>query len=322
MSHVHLLTALLFASTMASMLLSAVTGGLMSTLLTPLQKARVGAWVQLGSLGGQSLGFGLLIWLSAHAGRTVLAAATLFLLLPGLAILWVRELVRAAHQAKPRQVLRESFSDLRATFFNLRKLPALVLILLPEGTGALVTILTGLTGDYGVTAGQLAFANGLGGGVFTMAGALCVLLFPAHWNRMVPYALSALLYGLVSLAIAAGLMRSSTLIAGMLLSNFAQGIVYAAYTGVLLQTINASGRIQGTTYSLLNSMGNLPLIYMTWAEGRVAGHFGARTVSLVDGTSNLLVAGMFFAWWLLAGQRSESAEAAETPALDFRPGHL
>ncbi len=321
MSHVHVLTALLFTATVASMLMSSATGALMSTLLSPTQKARVGAWVQAGSLGGNALGFGLLIWLSAHVGRPALAFATLLLLLPGLAMLWVSEPVLPVRETRPGQVLRASLADLRTTFFNLRTLPALLLLVVPVGTGALSTVLTGLTQTYGVTAGQLAFAGGLGGGLFTMAGALCILFFPAHRNRMVPYALSAILYGLISFAIAAGPIRPFTFIAGMLLSSFAQGVVYAAYTGMLLQTVNAAGRVQGTSYSLLNSIGNLPLLYMTWMEGRVAGHLGARSVGLFDGATNLLVAAVFFAWWFLAGRRSAAAHAAPTQPLDLSPGH-
>jgi PAT family beta-lactamase induction signal transducer AmpG len=315
-----LLTGLLFAGTAASMLISAATGGLMASLLDAQGKSRVGAWVQIGNLGANALFFGLLLFVYPHLSRPLLGWFTgLVILLPGLAVFAVREPLREpAGQTYGRtygSTMRGIGRELRATFLSLRSVPGILLLVSPLGTGAITTVLSGLTRDYGAGADQLGFANGWGGGLLTATGALCVLLMPARWNRMLPYALSGIVYGAVSLLIGAGPLRPMTLIAGMLASNFAQGICYAAYTGVILQTMGIGGRCQSSRYTILNSIGNLPVVYMTVLESLAAAHFGAHAVGVFDGAFNLLTAAIFFAWWAWAKAARPSFVATTGSAL-------
>jgi PAT family beta-lactamase induction signal transducer AmpG len=321
-SHVRFVTAVLFASTVTSMLISAATGGLMSSLLNRGEKARVGAWVQLGNLGGGACFFGLMLVLEPHFGRTTLAAiATALILLPGIAVFWIHEPERVRLSASVASEpgtggyltqVRAIGRELRLTLFSWRSLVGILLLGSPIGSSAITTVLSGLTREYGASAGELGFANGWGGGLLCALGALCILLAPPRWNRTLPYALAGIVYGGVSLLIAAGPLRPSTLIAGLLASNFVQGICFAAYTGLVLQTAGMGGRIHSSRYTILNSIGNLPVVYMTALEGQVAGHFGARAVGLFDGGLNLLTVAIFFVWWTwMRMHRREFLEAPE-----------
>jgi PAT family beta-lactamase induction signal transducer AmpG len=311
--HVRFVTAVLFSSTVASMLISASTGGLMSTLLSSGQKAHVGAWVQVGNLGANGLFFGLLLFLEPRCSRAALVSVTtLSILLPGLAAFWIHEPARQKTEESYGTVLRGIGREMRGTFFSWRNLPGILLLVSPIGTGAIATVLSGLTREYGASAAQLGFANGWGGALFTAAGALCVLLTPKRWNRMLTYVLAGIVYGAVSLMIASGPLRPATLIVGLLASNFVQGIAYAAYTGVILQTMGAVGRVQSSRYTILNSIGSLPLVYMTALEGMVAGHLGARSVGVFDGGLNLLTVAVFFVWWAwMRARRSEMLDVVD-----------
>jgi PAT family beta-lactamase induction signal transducer AmpG len=294
-----LVAGLLFTGTMASMMISAATGGMMSTLLDAPGKARVGAWVQLGNLGSNSLFFGLLLFLESRCSRPVLAlVSSLMILLTGLAALKVREPARTKSDATYLKTLKQIGVELRVTLLSLRSLPGILMLVSPLGTGAITTVITGMSKDYGASNDQLGFANGWGGGLLTALGSMCVLGMPARWNRMIPYALSGIIYGSVSLLIACGPLRPSTLIAGLLASNFAQGICFAAYTGVVLQTMGVGGRGHSSRYTILNSIGNMPVVYMVALESLIASHFGARSIGLADGLLNLATAGIFFVWWV------------------------
>jgi PAT family beta-lactamase induction signal transducer AmpG len=310
-SHVRFVTAILFSSVVASMLISAATGGLMSTLLTHAQKAHVGAWVQVGNLGANGLFFALLLFLEPRCSRMELAIATaVLMLLPASAALWIHEPPRQRSAETYGATIRGIGVELRSTFFSLRNLPGILLLVSPIGTGAVTTVLSGLTREYHASADQLGFANGWGGGVITALGALCVLLTPRSWNRMLTYALAAIVYGAVSLAIAFSPLRASTLIVGLLASNFVQGIAYAAYTGVILQTMGSIGRVQSSRYTILNSIGNIPVVYMTALEGIAAGRFGTRSVGVFDGVLNILTAALFFLWWAWMKSRGSQWLAA------------
>jgi PAT family beta-lactamase induction signal transducer AmpG len=295
---VQLITGMLFTSTVASMLISAATGGLMSALLDARGKARVGAWVQVGNLGANSLFFGLLLFVYPHCSRPVLGLlAGLAILVPGLAGFAVREPRRVPAAETYVATLRGIAREFKATFLSLRSLPGILLLLSPMGSGAITGVMSGLTKEYGASADQLGFANGWGGGLLTAAGALGVLLMPARWNRMLPYALAGAIYGGVSLLIATGPLQPMTLIVGLLASNFVQGIAYAAYTGLLLQTMGIGGRCHSGRYTILNSIGNVPVVYMTALLSQVAGRFGTRSVGVFDGALNLLTVAIFLAWW-------------------------
>ena len=303
-SRLQLVAGLLFAGSVAAMLLSAATGGLMASLLDVRGKGKVGAWVQLGNLGANSLLFGFLLFLAPHCTRPVLGVVVaVLILLPGIAVLMVQEPQQSKSDTTYRATMTGIGRELKATFLSLRSLPGILLLGSPIGSGAITTIISGLSHEYGATNEQLGFANGWGGGLFTAAGSLCLLMMPSRWNRLIPYAVSGVIYGGVSVLIACGPLRPSTLIVGLLASNFVQGICFAAYTGVILQTMGMGGRCHSSRYTILNSVGNLPVVYMVAIEGMVAGHFGTRSIGVFDGALNLGTAALFFAWWVWVRER-------------------
>jgi PAT family beta-lactamase induction signal transducer AmpG len=318
--HVQVVAGLLFASAVTSMMLSAATGGIMSTTLSAQQKARVGAWVQTGNLGAGALFFGLLLFLeprlqqhfSPERSRLLLAGVTMAaMLLPGLSILWIHEPPMEASTVTYGDTLRGLGREMRATFFSIRRLPGILLLLSPIGTGAVTSVLSGLTVEYHASADQLGFANGWGGGLCAAGGALLFLLFPSRWNRLVSYATAAILYGTVSVLLGLAPLTAPTLVVGLLASNFAQGAIYAAYTGLILQTMGTGGHCHSSRYTLLNSCGSLPLVYVLALEGWAAGRFGPHAAGLLDGALNLLVAAIFFGWY--AWVRLRHAHFLEAP---------
>jgi hypothetical protein len=306
-SHLQLITFLLFASTVASMLTSAATGGLMGSLLKPAAKRRVGAWVQLGSLGANSLFFCLLIFLSQHCGRLPLSVLTATLMMfPGIALCAIHEPERTRPTVGYRSLQREILSDFKQLLFRRQNVPGILLLISPIGSGAIISVLSGLSHEYGATPSQLAFANGWGGGLFAAAGSLCILLLPKLWSRNTPYIFSGAFSGCISLVIGICPLQPRTIIIGLLASNFAAGICYAALTGLVLQTMGDGGVYSGSRYTMLNALANVPVIYMTALESVFAAHLGSRFASLLDGFSGLLIVSAYVCWHWKAEPTSKS----------------
>jgi PAT family beta-lactamase induction signal transducer AmpG len=305
--HLQVITVLLFAGTVAVMLISASTGGLMNTLLTRKQKSQVGAWVQAGNLGSQALMLAALIFASSRCNRTLLGVMVAgMMLLPGLSILGIREPLVEHPEEGLGATVKSVGLELKELLLSWRSLPGILLLCSPIGNGAITTTLNGLTEIYHATAAQLVFANGWGGGALCAAGALSTLLVPPRWNRLLPYALAGALYGTISLLIGLGPLHPSTLILGALASNFGSGVAYGAVTGLVLQTIGAGGRCHSSRYTILISMANLCIVYMTALLGWVAQHLGPHAMGEVDGGLNLGTAALFFAWWIWARRRKSS----------------
>jgi hypothetical protein len=62
--------------------------------------------------------------------------------------------------------------EFKKTFLRLSALPAVLLLVSPLGSGGAIGILSSIAKDYGVSANQVAWTNGLMGGVLTLAGAI------------------------------------------------------------------------------------------------------------------------------------------------------
>jgi PAT family beta-lactamase induction signal transducer AmpG len=154
----------LFSSACAfAMLVSAATGGLMSALLHGQERARVGGWVQVGNLGAASMGDGLLLMLASRYGNQVLEVVAVVLIMsPALAALAVREPLPVRDETRYKAHLLIMARDFKQTFFCKRNLPAMLLLVSPIGSGAMSTLMGGLTREYGATLDQLAFARGYG----------------------------------------------------------------------------------------------------------------------------------------------------------------
>jgi MFS transporter, PAT family, beta-lactamase induction signal transducer AmpG len=81
--------------------------------------------------------------------------------------------------------------------------------------------------------------------------------------------------------------------AGVSLYLFTQGLVYAAYSALLLELIGAGGRSAATRFTLYNAAGNAPVAYMTWVDGQGYKRFGPRGLLGTDALSNLVSAAIF-----------------------------
>lgn len=304
---------LFFCATIFAVLVSAATGGLIGSVLQPSESARVGGWVQAGNLGAAALSGGVLLLLAARYSNHVVAlAAAILILSPAFAGLAIFERIPAYARNSYGSRLRVLAGNLRETFSRKQNIPSLLLLLAPIGTGAMSTLMSGMTREYAATLPQLAIARGFGGGLLTAAGAMCAVLLPTRMNPNLLYASTAFLYGIVCLAVAAGPLHPVTLIVGLLLSNFARGLSFACYTGVVLQIMGTGGEGNSTRYMLLNSIGNIAVIYMTWIAGVVVGRFGTRSLGAFDGLTNILVALAFICWWTFWRRKNSYMVDADT----------
>lgn len=315
--HQHVAVAMIFLASAVATMVSAASGGMMAALLTKVEKANVGGWLQGGNLGGGSAIGGLLLWLAATHGNGVLGWIVLVASVPpAMCALLIREPHREKHADKLGQTFREMGHEVKENFLNLRNLPGLLLLASPLGTGAMQALMGSLTKEYGATSMQLAFANGWGGGILTALGSLCALAWPARWNRMVPYVGAGALYACVTGAMAVAPMHASTLVMGLLCSNFATGFSYGCYTGLVLQTVGDGGRKQSTRYTLTNAIGNFPVVYMQFLCGRAAVYwassYGPRAIAGFDAAMNAVTVCFFLVWWRVWGRKMEPARELVT----------
>ena len=295
--------ALIFLAVGVAMLTSSCCGGMMAESVAPEQKTRVSSFFQAGALGGGALGGGGLLVLAEHWSRPAVGAvAAVLVVAPALAGQWVAEAPVAASEGLGAR-LRAMAAEFRRTFLSWRALAPLLLLLAPAGSGAAIGLLPGVAPDYGVSANQVAWINGLLGGLLTAAGAMLVTLLPRNVDARLAYPVAGLVNAACLLPMVLGRPRPFSYLLGAALYLLTVGAAYAFFTALVLQTMGPAGRSGGTRYSMLVSVANLPVAYMAWLDGRGYRWFGTKGVAGMDLVVSGAAALGFVVWWVVAKRR-------------------
>ena len=140
--------------------------------------------------------------------------------------------------------------------------------------------------------------NGLAGALLTAAGAMAATLVPARVRAAVAY-LSAGLVNAATLAILGlGPLRPSTYFVGVTLYLFTIGACYALFTAVVLEFLGVSGKTGSSRYSIINSLGNVPVAYMILIDGKGYARWGARGLPATEAVLGAIGATILLAYFL------------------------
>jgi hypothetical protein len=294
----HSTVSLLWISSCLVLLGSAALGGLASLLMRQDQKTRVGCFLQAGNLAGGALSGGGLLLVASHAGKLTLGLATAALtIMPALPVLLLHEDPVGNRGHTLAADMRRMGREFRKTFLRLSALPAVLLLMSPLGSGGAIGILSSVAQDYGVSANQVAWTNGLGGGILTFAGAAAMALMPARFEIRIAYALTGLLNAAVLSVFLFGAPRPWMYIVGSGLFLFTVGACWAMYSALVLKIVGAAGRSGCGRYAVGVSLANLPVAYMAALDGFGAKWFGPKGLAGMDMAVSGAVALAFLAWF-------------------------
>jgi hypothetical protein len=228
--------------------------------------------------------------------------------LPPLAVLAVR-LLPPEQASRLEQTFACIGYEFKTTFFRWRAVPYTLVMLFPMCSGAAIGLLPGIAQDYGVTGQQMAWMNGIGGALLTAAGSLAATLIPTTIRAPVAY----LSVGLINEAMIAilwlGPLRPFTYFIGATLFLFTIGACYALFTAVVLDFLGKSGKSGCGRYSIINSLGNVPVAYMTAVDGHGGKLWGARGLAGTDAVVGAIGGIILLAYFLSRRQNTVSATA-------------
>jgi PAT family beta-lactamase induction signal transducer AmpG len=274
--------ALLFMAACIGVVVPAACGGMMGTMRSEVNRRRAGSFYQTGSLAlGAAATFVLVTGsqrLSLFALGAIMAA---LIVLPALvALASPPQPVLSEHSA--RQTALRMGREFKATFLRREAVPYLLLVTFPMCSGGMLGLLPEIARDYGVSGAQVAWINGVAGALLTSVGALAASLIPVRVRAPIAF-LTAGLANAASLALLAlGPQRPAVYFTGTVLFLFTIGACYALFTAVSLEFLGGSGKSGSTRYALINSLGNLPVTYMAWIDGRGYALWGPRGMPGMD----------------------------------------
>lgn len=294
---------LLFASACIGVVVPAACGGMMGTLASETNKRRASSAYQSGSL---AIGGAVVFLLVSCGGRFALGqlgwivAAMVFL--PSLFALAAspQPLVQ---EHSPRETATRIWREFKSTFLRWEALPYALLVASPCASGAMIGLLPELARDYGVNGAQVAWINGLVGALLTAAGALAASLIPVRVRAPIAFMVAGLVNAATLALLSLGPQRPFIYYAGTVFYLFTIGAGYALFTGVALEFLGGSGKSGSSRYAIINSLGNLPVVYMTWLDGRGYAHWGPRGMPAADALASAFVIVLLLAHFVFSQRR-------------------
>jgi PAT family beta-lactamase induction signal transducer AmpG len=268
--------ALIFLSACLCQLVVSSCGGMMGALHSEASRRSASSFYQSGSLAFGALAIFVLASVAERYRLSTLGWIIAALVaIPALfAFAAPRQEFIQTHGFS--EAISRVWIEFKSTFFRWRAVPDTLLLLFPMGSGAAIGLLPGLATDYGVSGQQVAWMNGLAGALLTAAGAMAATLIPARIRASVAY-LSSCLVNCLPLAILwLGPLRPATYFIGSTLYLFTIGTCYAFFTAVVLEFLGSSGKSGSGRYSIINSLGNVPVAYMAFLDGQGSARFGPR----------------------------------------------
>jgi PAT family beta-lactamase induction signal transducer AmpG len=273
---------LLFLGACLGVIVAAACGGMMGTLTSETSKRRACSAYQAGSLAVGAVAVFLLLWFAERFSLGALGwIAAALIVTPALFAL----------AAPPQSMVREHGAwetvvrvgrEFKSTFLRWPAIPYALLILAPCASGAMIGLLPELARDYGVSGAQVAWINGIAGALLTTAGALSASLIPVRVRAPIAYLLVGLANAATLALLSLGPQRPAIYFASTALFLFTVGAGYALFTAVSLEFLGGSGKSGSSRYAIINSLGNLPVSYMTWLDGRGYAHWGPRGMPGID----------------------------------------
>ena len=297
--------ALLFLAAAIAVLSPAASGGMMATLHSELNRRRASSFYQVGSL---AIGAVAVFAIASLAGRFSLGVLGLviglMIVLPSLF-----SLEAPSEPVVTEQTLRETVArilhECKTTFLRWEAIPYILVVAGPGGSGAMIGLLGELARDYGVSGQQVAWINGIGGAFLTSAGAVAASLVPVKVRAPIAFLAATLINAATLAVLGLGKLTPTVYIAGTVLYLFTIGACYALTTAVILEMMGASGKSGSGRYSIVNSLANVPVVYMIWLDGRGYAHWGPRGMSATDAVVSAIASSVLLAHYIVSRRRKQ-----------------
>ena len=289
------LYAVVLVSNVASSFLGMSTESLMVYNTKGEAHGRAGGWFQAGNLGGVGLGGGAGLWLTQAMPEPWMAGAVLAIAcgLCASVLVFLPEPPRMSRAASYGRTLLAVLKDLWDVARARVGILALLICFLPIGTGAAANLWSAVSGEWHASAETVALVTGMMSGIVSAAGCLAGGYMSDRIDRKTSYALYGLAMAVCTVAMAIAPRTESMYATFTLLYAFIQGLTYAGFTAVVLETIGHGAA--ATKYNVFASLSNMPIAYMTVVDGWASAKWGVGGFLLTEAAIGVAGIAVFIA---------------------------
>jgi MFS transporter, PAT family, beta-lactamase induction signal transducer AmpG len=306
-----LLSALTLVTTVAATFSAFATEGLMAHNTTPSTRGRAAGWFQAGNQFGQTAGGGLGLWVVVHAPVRWMGGAALAAILFACALPLIRleEPPRAMAGAGVGARVGDAWRELSDVLRSRAGRVALVLAILPIGTGAAMFLFGAIAREFNASADVVSSVLGLGGGVAIVAGCFVGGRLADRVPKPTAYAASCGLGLVACVVMAASPRTSASYAATTLFYTFTLGMVTASFTGMVLGIIGDTAA--ATKINLFFAINTLFSLGMLRAAGWAHDAWSTNGMLLTEAFAGVVALAVFV--WLsgrITGRGSPGQPAA------------
>ena len=269
---VGILMTVVFISQVAGTLIVLPVGGLMAHTVAEAAKGRAAGWYQAGNLGGTGIGGGAGVWLASHFSQHAAGGVLAIAMLASAAAIYFASDARVVSDETLGERMRILWRDIYAMVRAAIPLFTIVLVCSPIGAGAMNNLWSAVAPDWRASPDQVALVSGVLNGVISAIGCVIGGWVADRVGRWWAYFGSGVFIALVAIIMAVVPRTPNAFTVGVLAYALACGMAYAAFSAIVLLAIGRGAA--ATKYATLSSLGNLPVVYMTAANGWVHDRFG------------------------------------------------
>ncbi len=265
-----LVSLLVLTTSVAGTFIAFATEGLMTHNTPPGTRGRAGGWFQSGNQFGQTAGGGIGLWLMKHTPSPWMAGALLACILwaCAIALRGLEEPPRALHGASVSERVGDAWRELVTVVRSRVGRIALILAILPIGTGAAQALFGSIALEWRAPADTVSAVLGLGGGLAIVAGCFVGGRLADVMKKPASYALSCALGLLACIAIAWSPRDATGYAVSTLFYTFTLGMAAATMTALVLSIIgDTAAATKINLFFALNTLFSLGMLRVDgWAH--------------------------------------------------------
>jgi PAT family beta-lactamase induction signal transducer AmpG len=292
--HIEAYTIMVLVCSFARSFISAAIGGMGAHCTSPTLKGKVGGYSQAGNLGGGALGGGLGLLLAQHSGNALVPAGILALccVLCCLALFYITEPVSTVKVKSIGKTVGNVYKDVWQTLKTNRGFLALLLNLVPLGTGAAGFLFAAVAKDWHAGAGIVEFVTGFWSGIVIIMGCIVGGFICDLVDRQKAFVWFSLLQGACCVGMAFCPHVPLTYIIWTVTYALANGFVNAGYGSFTLEAVDRGAA--ASKFELYSSMAYLPLYFMFWILGVTYSKWGAFGMLNTEAAIAVIAASVYF----------------------------
>ncbi len=231
------------------------------------EKGRAAGWNQAGNLGGSGIGGGLGLWLLQRVPHPAVASSVVGALCLAccLGLIGLPRPERThGHEGLGRGLL-DVVRDLWHMVREHAGMLALILCLLPIGSGAASGLWSAVAGEWKASADTVALVTGVLSGLISAAGCVVGGWICDRMDRKGAYVAFGILQAACAVGMATFPRTEAMFVVWTSLYAFIMGLTYAGFAAFALEAIGHGAA--ATKFSIFASLSNMPIYYMTNVDG-------------------------------------------------------